>query len=87
MPLSLLKCVDTSAKGNSKTKVEKLKENETKTIEFCLAIQPIPLSQLPSGYEHPLGCRGRQTTAQGGCNVHHKHDKISMKISKCAMSK
>ena len=44
-------------------------------------------SQLPSGYDNPLVCRGRQTTARGGCNVIQRHDKISMKISKCAISK
>ena len=44
-------------------------------------------SQLPSGYDHPLVCRGRQTTARGGCNASHRHDKISMKVSKCAISK
>ena len=44
-------------------------------------------SQIPSGYEHPLVSRGRQTTARGGCIVSHWHDEISMANSNFGISK
>ena len=57
-----------------------------KRYNFVWLFNRFSLSQLPSGCEHLFVCRGQQTTARGGCNVCHQHDKISMKNSKCAIS-
>ena len=61
--------------------------------EYTLLMKTSPdakwpsVSPIPPGYKHHLVCRGRQTTARGGCNVSHWHDEISMKNSKCPLSK
>ena len=67
-------------------------ENSVKIL--CSKIQRKELKQCcygPAGYvSFSLVCRGRQTTARGGCNVQQKSLyqflKISFKFKKCAIS-